>query len=163
MTPFHPRLLELAAQHAEPTLRLFIPSIPTPTCQDAAIACQCSIEQIIKTVILCGKNKSGTSKEYVAVVLRGCDQIDQNAVRRMINCQKISFASSEETIRTSGFAPGGIPPIGLNDGLKVFIETRVLNYPTVIGGGGDEDKLIEIDPRLIMSLNQIDVANDFAK
>lgn len=153
------RLLSVVKEH--PDITLFEPSNPTPTCADTARECGVSHEQIVKTIILCAKR--GNTRQYVAAILCGNDQIDQNILKRVLNVKKVTFVSSEETEAISGFPAGGVPPIALNNELSIVVESGILRRDRVIAGGGTKTKLIDISPQRILQLNNVLETHTFAK
>jgi prolyl-tRNA editing enzyme YbaK/EbsC (Cys-tRNA(Pro) deacylase) len=55
------------------------------------------------------------------------------------------MASSDEVRAATGFAIGGVPPIG--HGLPVIFDTALLDYELIYAAGGDGNTLFEVAPR----------------
>jgi len=79
----------------------------TRTAGDAAAACGCTVAQIAKSLLFRAKD----SGRPVLVVASGVNWVDEKAVGRLIG-EKIGRADADFVRETTGFAIGGVPPIG---------------------------------------------------
>ncbi|QQR49759.1 hypothetical protein IPF37_02855 [bacterium] len=140
------KLEHLVALHHD--LEIIICDTPTKTSESAALFLDVSLSSIVKTLII----KTNT-QNFVAFVLSGHDRLDRHAVTARLHCDKFRFATGEEALAVTGYPPGGIPPIGLNDGLEVFVDEKVMEHEVVYAGGGDINKLLKIQPSLLVALS----------
>jgi Cys-tRNA(Pro)/Cys-tRNA(Cys) deacylase len=130
-------------------------NLPMPTVADAATALGIGIEHIGKTVVL-----KTAQNEFVALVLRGDDRIDQNKVSKFLHTKKVSFASPQDSERATGYVAGGICPVGLP--LRLLVDKRVLMLGMIFCGGGTPDSLIKLSPKVILEVSE-PLVGDFAK
>ena len=74
-------------------------------------------------------------------------RLDVNrTVRQRLGVKKASFASPEETVEATGMTIGGVTPLGLPDGLRVWIDTAVMTPDWVIVGAGTRAAKIRLSP-----------------
>jgi len=83
--------------------------------------------------------------EPVVVVASGRHRIDQDKVCDALDCAEGRQASSDEVRAATGFAIGGVPPVG--HGLPVVFDTALLDYEVIYAAGGDGNTLFEVAPR----------------
>jgi prolyl-tRNA editing enzyme YbaK/EbsC (Cys-tRNA(Pro) deacylase) len=111
----------------------------TATVAEAAVAIGCEPGQIAKSIVFV------MDGEPVVVVASGRHRIDQVKVCDALDCAEGRMASSDEVRAATGFAIGGVPPIG--HGLPVIFDTALLDYELIYAAGGDGNTLFEVAPR----------------
>lgn len=90
--------------------------------------------------------KSEPRRHVVCVVL-ATTRLDVNgAVRKRLGARKASFASADETRDLTGMEIGGVTPIGLPDGLEVWIDAAVTERDRVVIGGGVRSSKVWVAP-----------------
>jgi prolyl-tRNA editing enzyme YbaK/EbsC (Cys-tRNA(Pro) deacylase) len=114
-------------------------SEPTRTVAEAAAAIGCEPGQIAKSIVFV------MDGEPVVVVASGRHRIDQSKVCDALDCAEGRQASPDEVRAATGFAIGGVPPIG--HGLPVIFDTALLEYDVIYAAGGDGNTLFEVAPR----------------
>ena len=83
--------------------------------------------------------------EPVVVVASGRHRIDRDKVCDALDCAEGRMASSDEVRAATGFAIGGVPPIG--HGLPVVFDTALMDYEVIYAAGGDGNTLFSVAPR----------------
>src|SRR4051794_23358935 len=111
----------------------------TATVADAASAVGCENGQIAKSIVFV------MDGEPVVVVASGRHRIDQDKVCEALDCAEGRQASPDEVRAATGFAIGGVPPIG--HGLPVVFDSALLDYDVIYAAGGDGNTLFEVAPR----------------
>jgi prolyl-tRNA editing enzyme YbaK/EbsC (Cys-tRNA(Pro) deacylase) len=111
----------------------------TATVAQAAAAIGCDPGQIAKTIVFVSDG------EPVAVVASGRHRIDVDKVCEALDCAEARPASSDEVRAATGFAIGGVPPIG--HGLPVVFDSALFDYDVVYAAAGDANSLFEVPPR----------------
>jgi prolyl-tRNA editing enzyme YbaK/EbsC (Cys-tRNA(Pro) deacylase) len=112
---------------------------PTATVQQAADAIGCGAGQIAKSIVFV------MDGEPVVVVASGRHRIDRAKVCEALDCAEGRQASPDEVRGATGFAIGGVPPIG--HGLPVVFDSALLEYDVIYAAGGDGNTLFEVEPR----------------
>src|SRR5215212_267844 len=111
----------------------------TRTVVDAAAAVGCEPGQIAKSIVFV------MDGEPVVVVASGRHRVDQDRVCIALDCAEGRQASAEEVRAATGFAIGGVPPIG--HGLPVVFDSALFDYDVIYAAGGDGNTLFEVAPR----------------
>src|SRR3954469_42309 len=115
----------------------------TATVAEAAAAVGVDVGQIAKSIVFVMDGEPGM------VVASGRHRIDPVKVCEALDCAEGRQASPDEVRAATGFAIGGVPPIG--HGLPVVFDTALLEYAVVYAAGGDGNTLFEVAPRELAS------------
>lgn len=113
----------------------------TRTAQDAALAVGCDVGQIVKSLVFRGK----TSGEAVFVVASGANRVDEKALAGLVG-EKIEKADADFAREKTGFAIGGVPPVGHPAPLHTFIDEDLLQYGEVWAAAGTPNALFSLTP-----------------
>lgn len=119
----------------------------TRTAQEAAERAGCSLGQIIKSLIFKGK----TSSKAILILTSGANRVDE---------KRISVYAGEPAIRAdadfvravTGFAIGGVPPIGYTQSVEIFIDEDLLQYATVWAAAGTPNAIFELTPADLLKM-----------
>ena len=111
----------------------------TATVAQAAGALGVEEGQIAKSIVFV------MDGEPVVVVASGRHRIDRDKVCDALDCAEGRIASSDEVRAATGFAIGGVPPIG--HGLPVVFDTALMEYEVIYAAGGDGNTLFSVAPR----------------
>ncbi|MCB1081447.1 MAG: YbaK/EbsC family protein, partial [Chlamydiia bacterium] len=93
----------------------------TRTAQEAANAIGCSVAQIVKSLIFRLKE----SQEPILVLASGVNRVNEAKIAQLLG-EKIEKADADFTRRVTGFAIGGIPPIGHKQKIRTLIDEDLL-------------------------------------
>lgn len=102
----------------------------THTVAEAAQAIGCRPHDIAKSVAL------HLGEGAVVVLCAGDHKID-NARFKAVFGEKARMLSAEETPAFTGFEPGGVSPLGLPPGVRLFLDVSLLDCMEVYPAGGD--------------------------
>ena len=80
------------------------------------------------------------------LVLSHCRLDVNHAVSRLLGVKRLSFASADETREKTGMMIGGVSLFGLPSDVPIFIDSRVLEAPRVVVGGGSRSWKVRLDP-----------------
>ena len=105
----------------------------------------------------------GQPPRYVACVLLATTRLDVNGVVRQRLGRKASFADPDQTVALTGMSLGGITPVGLPEGLPIWIDRRVMERKQVILGGGSRDWKIVAAPAFLARLPGAEVVDGLAR
>ncbi len=120
----------------------------------AAAALGVHVTQIVKSLLF--ESRRG---ESVLVVASGTERVDRHRVAEVTGLGHLKLASPDHVLAVTGYAVGGMPPIGHESRLAVIVDEVVLQEPIVYGGGGQSDYLLRIRPDDIVRLTSATVAN----
>ena len=113
----------------------------TRTAQEAANACGCQVGQIVKSLIYRG---TGSGKPYLLLV-SGANRVDEKVAADQIG-EPLGRADAQFVRQATGFAIGGIPPLGHTTPVTTFIDEALLNYEVVWAAAGTPDAVFPIAP-----------------
>ena len=138
------RLVEYLERHAV-NASVVEPGVPTPTVLDAARALNVEPGQIIKSVAF-----EANTGEVVLVIAPGDRRVDAAKVAALARLEKVKMASPARVLETTGYAVGGVPPVGHPAGLPVILDASLLEREELVGGGGAGHLLLRIAPREVL-------------
>ncbi|MEJ0013596.1 MAG: YbaK/EbsC family protein [Bauldia sp.] len=113
----------------------------TRTAEEAAAACGCAVGQIIKSLIFKGKE---TERAYLFLV-SGSNRVNEKSVGARLG-EAIVRPDADFVRATTGFAIGGIPPLGHATPLVPYLDADLLQYGTVWAAAGTPNAVFEVDP-----------------
>ncbi|MFB6265453.1 MAG: aminoacyl-tRNA deacylase [Candidatus Nanohaloarchaea archaeon] len=113
------------------------------TSEDAARALDTTVDHIIKSLVFYADG------DPVLVIVRGSDQVSEEKVAEVLRAENCRLAGPDEVEEETGFSVGGVPPVGA--GLQKLVDEKVLEMDRVYGGGGKGDRVIELDPRFVVT------------
>jgi prolyl-tRNA editing enzyme YbaK/EbsC (Cys-tRNA(Pro) deacylase) len=92
-------------------------------------------------------------KQYVACLVRADTKLDVNKkVSELVGVKRLSFASADETAQLTGMLIGGVTIAGLPETMPIYIDTKVMEQPRVIIGGGNRTSKARLAPRELLKL-----------
>ena len=113
----------------------------TRTAAEAAEACSCPVGAIVKSLIFMGKE---TGRPYL-ILVSGANRVDEKKVAGTLG-EPIVRADARFVRTVSGYAIGGIPPIGHIGNLVPYIDADLLQYETVWAAAGTPNAIFAVDP-----------------
>jgi prolyl-tRNA editing enzyme YbaK/EbsC (Cys-tRNA(Pro) deacylase) len=113
----------------------------TRTSEQAAQAVGCAVDQIAKSMIFRAR-ETGRS---VLVVASGANRVDEKAVGRLLG-EKIERADPAFVRDKTGFAIGGVPPLGHREQPVVFLDVDLLNHDTIWAAAGTPNAVFALAP-----------------
>jgi Cys-tRNA(Pro) deacylase len=123
-------------------------SASTPTATDAAEAVGCSLEQIVKSLVLVCDGSP------VLALVPGDRRGDPNKVARASGASKARIATAEEVEAATGFAPGAVAPFPLPKVRAVYLDRLLLRHPRVWCGAGSKNHLVSLAPPELVRLTR---------
>lgn len=95
-----------------------------------------------------------TKEGVFAVVVSATGHPRWRQLGRELGLHQLHLASPELVKARTGYDVGTVGPLFL-DGLRMFVDRRLLKHDTVYCGTGDVHHTLEIDPKLIVERNDI--------
>jgi prolyl-tRNA editing enzyme YbaK/EbsC (Cys-tRNA(Pro) deacylase) len=113
----------------------------TRTSAEAAAAAGCTVGQIAKSLIFAGK----TSGQAILVIASGSNRVDEKKLAALAG-EKITRPDADFVRAQSGFAIGGVPPIGHAHPLRTFIDEDLLGYTEIWAAAGHPNAVFRLTP-----------------
>jgi prolyl-tRNA editing enzyme YbaK/EbsC (Cys-tRNA(Pro) deacylase) len=116
----------------------------TRTADEAAAACGCPVGAIVKSLVFKGKT-SGTP--YLLLVSGG-NRVDEKRVAASIG-EALVRPDAAFVRDVTGFAIGGIPPLGHDRKLATYVDRDLLGYERVWAAAGTPDSVFDVTPHAL--------------
>ena len=128
----------------------------TRTSRDAAAAVGCTVAEIAKSLIF--KSAEGRAVLVIASVV---NRVDEKKVAALLG-KKIGRADADFVRDRTGYAIGGVPPVGHASTPIVLIDTDLMQFSHVWAAAGTPNAVFRLTPNDLVGLTQGRVA-DVAK
>ncbi len=103
----------------------------TRTAQDAANVIGCVVGQILKSIIF----RTTQTKRGVLVLASGVNRINEKLITQYVG-EKIEKADADFVRDITGYAIGGVPPLGHKQALITYIDEDVFAYDELWAAAG---------------------------
>jgi prolyl-tRNA editing enzyme YbaK/EbsC (Cys-tRNA(Pro) deacylase) len=113
----------------------------TRTAQEAANRVGCTLGQIVKSLIFRGER----SGKPILVLTSGSNRVDEKLIS-MYAGEPIGRAEADFVRVTTGFAIGGVPPVGHLQRMETYLDEDLSGYVTIWAAGGTPKAVFELTP-----------------
>jgi prolyl-tRNA editing enzyme YbaK/EbsC (Cys-tRNA(Pro) deacylase) len=138
----------LAQQGVECTVLEF--SASTRTAAEAATAIGCDVAQIVKSLIF----KTKETERPVLVLASGPNRVDEKIIEAFVG-EKITKADADFTREATGFASGGIPPVGHKQPIPfIFIDEDLLKFESVWAAAGTPHAVFNLQRQDLLEMTR---------
>jgi len=111
---------------------------PVRTVEEAAR--RVSADRIIKSIVLVGSDQ-----KPILAILPARNKISYKKIKTLLKVKDVRLAQPDEVLEHSGYPVGGVPPF--NKISRILLDPTVQRNARSIAGGGDPDKLVELETR----------------
>src|SRR5574339_1156383 len=111
----------------------------TRTAQEAADRAGCELGQIVKSLIFRGRE----SGKPILVLTSGANRVDEKRISQYAG-EAIARADADFVRLVTGFAIGGVPPIGHLQKMETYIDADFLQYETIWAAAGTPNAIFEL-------------------
>jgi prolyl-tRNA editing enzyme YbaK/EbsC (Cys-tRNA(Pro) deacylase) len=122
----------------------------TRTAQEAAQAIGCDVAQIAKSLIF----KTKSTNKPILLLVSGANRVNEKLIEEHLK-EKITKADADFTREVTGFAIGGIPPIGhvqqIND---IFIDKDLLKFEIVWAAAGTPNSVFNLTSENLVNITK---------
>ena len=124
--------------------------------QDAADSVGCHIDQIAKSIIF----RTEISGNAVLFLTAGGNRVDSAKASALVG-EPLGKADADLIRAQTGFAIGGVAPVGHLSPVRAWIDPRLLDFEVVWAAAGTPRHVFSVDPRILPALTGA-IAADFA-
>ena len=124
---------------------------PTRTSAEAASAIGCSVAEIAKSIVFRGK----VSGLAVVVVASGANRVSERKVAAKVD-EPLARADADFVRMATGYAIGGVAPIGHSQPVKLLLDEDLKRFATVWAAGGTPYSVFPVTPDQLRSLTGAD-------
>jgi prolyl-tRNA editing enzyme YbaK/EbsC (Cys-tRNA(Pro) deacylase) len=122
-------------------------SATTRTAADAAAAIGCRVAQIAKSLIF----RAAASTRPVLVVASGVNRVDEAKVAEAVG-EAIARADADFVREATGFAIGGVPPVGHANPPTVLIDRSLMAFAEIWAAAGTPNAVFRLTPADLVEL-----------
>ena len=120
----------------------------TRTAQEAAQAIGCTVAQIVKSLIFRGTR---TGKP-ILVLASGVNRVNEKRLGEMAG-EPIGKAGADFVRQHTGFAIGGVPPVGHPTPIETYIDADLLQYQEIWAAAGTPRAVFRLIPQDLQKMN----------
>ncbi|MEO9824850.1 MAG: YbaK/EbsC family protein [Paracoccaceae bacterium] len=120
----------------------------TRTAADAAREASCHIDQIAKSIIFQGK----TTGDVILFITAGGNQVDPTRAAEVAG-EPLGRADAAVVRKVTGFAIGGVAPIGHLTAPRAFYDPRLLDFDVVYAAAGTPRHIFPISPMRLLAIS----------
>ena len=112
----------------------------TRTAVDAAAAVGCEVDQIVKSMIF------DADGEIVLALTSGGNRVDADRLAEVVGVQRCGRADADQVRSVTGFAIGGVAPIGHTTPIRTWLDRRLLDFAVVWAAAGTPRHVFAVEP-----------------
>jgi prolyl-tRNA editing enzyme YbaK/EbsC (Cys-tRNA(Pro) deacylase) len=139
----HPNALRTARllQESGITAEVVEFEMPTRTSAEAAAAIGCSVAEIAKSVVFRGRN----SGRAIVVVASGTNRVSESKIAAKVG-EPLTRADAEFVRAATGYAIGGVAPIGHEQPVTLLLDGNLRCFATVWAAAGTPFAVFPLTP-----------------
>ena len=120
----------------------------TRTAQEAAQAIGCTVAQIVKSLVFRGTR---TGKP-ILVLASGVNRVNEKRLGELAG-EPIGKADADFVRQHTGFAIGGVPPVGHPTPIETYIDADLLQYQEIWAAAGTPRAVFRLIPQDLQKMN----------
>ena len=118
---------------------------PSRTADEAAAACGCALDQIVKSLIF-----QGASGRLYLFLTAGGNRVDPEQATALAG-EALGRADADTVRAATGFAIGGVAPLGHLTAPAIYADPRLLEFDTVYAAAGSPRHVFPVAPRALVA------------
>ncbi len=113
----------------------------TRSAAEAAQAIGCEVAQIAKSLVFRSKN----THRPILVIASGTNRVNEKKIGDYLS-ESIEKPDADFVRQHTGFAIGGVPPVGHLERLEIFIDEDLLQYTEIWAAAGTPNAVFALPP-----------------
>jgi prolyl-tRNA editing enzyme YbaK/EbsC (Cys-tRNA(Pro) deacylase) len=150
------RVIDAAARKGV-TLDVHLFAGSTHTAEEAAATVGAELGQIVKSLVFVTPTATG-GLEPVLCLVSGPNRVDLARLAAVTGASDIRRANADEAKELTGFAIGGIPPIGHGRPMRVVMDPDLGRFQVVWAAAGTPTAVFPVPPATLRMLSNAHVA-----
>ncbi len=119
----------------------------TRTAQEAAARVGVEVGQIVKSLIF----RTAESGRPILVLTSGANRVNEQKLASYVG-EPVVRADAEFVRAVTGFAIGGVPPVGHLQAMETYIDRHLLQYEKIWAAAGTPNAVFELTPRDLQAM-----------
>ena len=128
--------------------------VSTKTSQEAADAVGCDIEQIAKSIVFF----ESIQKKLVQIFVSGPNRVNLKSFENQTNLT-IEKADADYVRESTGFAIGGVAPLGHKNNPLYFFDNTLVDFDEVWCAAGTPSSLFKLKTKDLLKVTQAKILN----
>lgn len=128
--------------------------VSTRTAEEAAQAAGCSVGQIVKSLVF----RLDPAGEPVLILVSGSNRVHEKHLGRLLGGSLVR-ADAEWVHSISGYAIGGVPPLGHKGPIKTYIDEDLLQYDVIWAAAGTPNAVFAVAPQELVRMSGAQVVS----
>ncbi len=125
----------------------------TRTAQEAADRAGCTLGQITKSLIFKGR----TTGKPILVLTSGANRVDEKRISAYAG-EPIGRADADFVRAVTGFAIGGVPPLGHAQKMETYLDQELMQFKTIWAAAGTPNAIFELTPDELQKMSGAKIA-----
>lgn len=121
----------------------------TRTAQEAASTIDCEVAQIAKSIIF----RLEQSGEPLLVVASGSNRVNEKQIEKHL-ADKLGKADAAFVRENTGYAIGGVPPLGHKQSIQTFIDEDLLQYTSIWAAAEHPKAVFQLTPDELVDMTK---------
>lgn len=113
----------------------------TRSAKEAAQAIGCQVGQIVKSLVFRGQN----SDTRILALVSGVNRVNEKTLSTLA-AEPIQKADADFVREQTGFAIGGVPPVGHRETFVTFIDEDLFQYQEIWAAAGTPHAVFQLTP-----------------
>jgi len=126
----------------------------TRTAADAARACGCTLDQIVKSIVF----RDAGSDRHLLFLTAGGNRVDPAKAARLAGAP-LEKADAASIRAVTGFAIGGVAPLGHLTPIETWLDPHLLGFPVVWAAAGTPHHVFSVAPDALAAAANATVAD----
>lgn len=119
----------------------------TRSAQEAAQAIGCALGQIAKSLVF----RTVISDRALLVIASGANRVDEKVIAERVG-EPIHKADAVFVRRVTGFAIGGVPPVGHEQEIETYIDEDLLSYDHIWAAAGTPHAVFKLTGNILVQV-----------
>lgn len=119
----------------------------TRTAQDAANAVACELAQIVKSLVF----TTTISHRPILVLASGANRVNESRLGQVVG-EPIAKADGDFVRAHTGFAIGGIPPLGHSEPIQTYIDADLMALGQIWAAAGTPHAVFPLTPQDLLAM-----------
>lgn len=124
----------------------------TRTALEAAEAVGVQVGQIVKSLVF----KAKRSGRPILIVASGAHRVNEKRIEARIH-EPLGKASADFVRESTGYAIGGVPPVGHQQSIQTFVDQDLLQYEEIWAAAGTPHAVFRLTPDQLVEMTQGEV------
>lgn len=118
------------------------------TVRDASLAVGAPEPEILKSILL----RVNRGEYFALALMSGVNRVETKKIKKILGASHVSFADPELCLEWSGFAPGGVPPVGYPEQPRTLLDEDLFRYGTVWSAAGTDHAFFPVSPDELLAM-----------